>query len=79
MKHATHTKIRISITILPFVNTMLEKVSEQSGVSKSGLVEQAIKIFLQKQLDKDSKALARLSFDDLPSEDEWLSVQSSLK
>ena len=79
MKHAPHTKIRISITILPFINTMLEKVSEQSGVSKSGLVEQAIKIFLQKQLDKDSKALARLSFDDLPSEDEWLSVQSSLK
>lgn len=77
MKHAARTKIRISVTILPMVNTMLTKVSKQSGVSKSGLVEEAVKFFLQRQLDKDLKALSRLNFDDLPSEDEWLSVQTS--
>lgn len=30
---------------------------------------------LVRQLNKDSKALACLTFDDLPSEDEWLSIQ----
>jgi len=77
MKHAQHSKIRISITILPMVNNMLEKVRVKSGVSKSSLIEDAVKFFLQRQLDKDSKALSRLNFDDLPSEDEWLSIQSS--
>lgn len=71
-------KARISITIFPFINQMLENVSKKSGVSKSMLVEQALKEFLKNQLEKDSKALAQLTFDDLPSEDDWLSLQSEL-
>lgn len=70
--------MRISVTVIPFVNTMLEKVSQRSGLSKSLLVEKALKEFLQRQLDKDSKALAKIHFDDLPSEDEWLSIQSKI-
>jgi len=58
------------------VNIMLEKMSERSGVSKSALVENALKDYLEKQLAKDAKALATMSFDDLPSEDEWLEIQS---
>ena len=73
------SKIRISVTIIPFVNQMLEKVSKRAGLSKSSLVEQALKQFLQQQLAKEAKALAKIHFDDLPSEDEWLSIQSSIK
>lgn len=79
MRTTQKPKIRISVTIIPMINTMLEKVSEEAGVSKSTLVEQALKTFLRHQLDKDSKALAKLTFDDLPSEDEWFSLQSSLE
>lgn len=35
-------------------------------------------IDLENQLDKDSKELARLIFDDLPTEDEWISIQFNL-
>lgn len=78
MPISTKQKARISITIIPFVNNLLENVSDESGMSKSSLIEQALKEFLRKRLDKDSKELARLAFDDLPSEDEWLFLQSSL-
>lgn len=78
MPISTKQKTRISITIIPTVNNLLENVSEESGMSKSSLVEQALKEFLRKRLDKDSKDLAKLTFDDLPSEDEWLTLQSQL-
>lgn len=78
MPTSSKTKMRISITILPLTNETLEKIGERYGVSKSALVEQALKKFLKNQLDKDSKALSKLTFDDLPSEDEWLSIMPSL-
>ena len=71
-------KTRISITIIPMVNEMLEKISARKGISKSLLIEQAIKNFLQKQLEKDVEALAKLRFNDLPNEDDWLALESSL-
>ena len=71
-------KERISITILPSINTMLSKICKSTGKSKSFLVEKAIKDLVKKQLDKDTKILAKMKFDDLPSEDEWLSIQSNI-
>lgn len=72
------TKSRISVTIVPLVNDMLEQVSKRKGVSKSSLVEVALKKFLMDQLEKDAKALAQLDISDLPSEDEWLEIQEPL-
>lgn len=76
MPQVKKNKMRVSITVIPFINEMLEKISKRSGMSKSLLVEQALKQYLQEQLDKDSKALAQIKFEDLPSEDEWLLLQS---
>ena len=78
MPTPSKNKMRISVTIFPLTNETLEKISERNGISKSALVEQALKNFLKNQLDKDSKILSKLTFDDLPSEDEWLSIQSDL-
>lgn len=72
------TKNRISITIMPSLNDMLEKISEKSGLSKSALVEDAVAQYLQKRLTEDVKALSKMHFDDLPSEDEWLEIQSEI-
>lgn len=72
------TKSRISITIIPLVNSMLEKMSKKTGVSKSLLVENAIKDYLAKQLESDVKALSKMKFDDLPGENDWLSIQSDI-
>ncbi|MEK9159933.1 MAG: hypothetical protein AAB383_04350 [Patescibacteria group bacterium] len=32
---------------------------------------------LEVQLEKDAKALSQMKFDDLPTEDEWLAIQSN--
>lgn len=79
MPTSSKTKKRISITIVPFIDSMLETVSKQSGVSKSSLVEKALNEYLKDRLDKDSKALANLDLEDLPSEDEWTQIQSNLE
>lgn len=79
MAKNTSVKARICITIIPLINDMLEKVCEKSGISKSLLIEKAIKDFLKHQLEKDSKALSKMTFDDLPSEDDWFSLQSQIK
>lgn len=72
-------KKRITITILPAIDNLLEKVSKRKGVSKSSLVEESIKMFLQERLEEETKILAKINFDDLPSEDEWLEIQSKSK
>lgn len=79
MSRSAKAKTRISITIIPMVNVMLEKMSERTGASKSALVENALKDYLEKQLEADAKALARLRFDDLPTDDEWQEIQSETK
>lgn len=58
------------------MNSMLEKVSKQSGQSKSSLVERAVKDLLSKKLVDDSKILSNLNFDDTPDENQWLEIQS---
>jgi hypothetical protein len=73
------TKLRISVTIIPSVNSMLEILSKRTGLSKSLLVEKALINMLQKQLADDAKALSKMKFDDLPTEDEWLAIQSPLE
>lgn len=57
---------------------MLQKESDRLGLSKSAVVEEAIKKFLEKQLIKDAKKLATLTFDDLPSSDDWLKLDAEL-
>lgn len=68
-------KVRISITINPKLDNMLQEVSQTYGKSKSLLIEEAVKEYLKQKLDKDSKNLAKLKFDDLPSEEEWSVIQ----
>jgi predicted DNA-binding protein len=68
-------KVRISITINPKLDNMLQEVSQTAGKSKSFLIEEAVKEFLKKKLDNDSRELAKLKFEDLPSEEEWTVIQ----
>lgn len=74
----TKNKVRISVTIIPSLDNMLTKVSKNSGESKSGLIEQALVKYLKNKLTDDVKILSKMNFDDLPSEDEWLSIQSDI-
>ncbi len=78
MKTRHRAKMRISVTILPIINKTLENISQKSGINKSVLVEHALRKFFLEELNKDSMALAALTFDDLPSEDEWLTLATEI-
>jgi predicted DNA-binding protein len=69
-------KHRISITLLPHLNETLTIMAENTGLSKSSLIEAALAKHLNEQLAHDAKALAKLKFEDLPSEDEWTLIQT---
>ncbi|MFA5793086.1 MAG: ribbon-helix-helix domain-containing protein [Candidatus Gracilibacteria bacterium] len=72
-------KTRISITILPSINLMLDKESKNIGVSKSELIENALKSYLRNKLQHDAKILGQMHFDDLPSETEWFMMGPQLE
>lgn len=67
---------RVTITILPTLDDMLERLVSETGKSKSALIEGAVKQFVQNQLEKDTAALGKLTAMDLPSEDDWLMLQN---
>lgn len=50
---------------MPFISQMLEQVAEKSGLSKSLIVEEAVKKFLRGRLAKDAKALGKLRFSEI--------------
>jgi len=70
------TKTKISVTISKVLADLLEEMAEKMQVPKSALVEDALKPLIERRLEADAKALASLSANDLPSEEEWMSVQS---
>lgn len=69
-------KIRISVTIMPSIDSMLTKIANKSGKSKSSLVEFALSRYLKSKFEEDMKTLSRIKFNDLPGEDDWLQIQS---
>lgn len=75
MSQVKSQKRKISITILPSLDDTIQRICESSGISKSSIIEIAIKKYIEDQLEKDAKSLAKLTYDDLPTEDEWLEIQ----
>jgi metal-responsive CopG/Arc/MetJ family transcriptional regulator len=70
------TKTRISVTIIPYLAKMLDEIAEQEGCSKSEIVERSLKEMMDERMTSDAKALAKMTFDDLPSEEDWLILQN---
>lgn len=78
MKNAVQNRARLSITIHSSLNFMIEKIQKQEARSKSAVIEEALEEFVKQRLAQDAQALSKLTFDDLPSEDEWLQIQSKI-
>lgn len=70
------TKTRISVTIIPQLAKMLEEIAETDNVSKSEVVERSLREMVNDRMARDAKALAAMTFDDLPSEEDWLIIQN---
>ena len=70
------SKTRISVTIIHQLAQILEEMAKERSVSKSSIVESALQDLVEEKMRKDAKKLAKMKFDDLPTEDEWLQIQS---
>ncbi|MDP4007662.1 MAG: ribbon-helix-helix protein, CopG family [Candidatus Peregrinibacteria bacterium] len=68
----TQNKFKISVTILPSINAMLDQLAENMNTSKSSIVEAALRNYIDQRLEQEAKELSKITCDDLPSEDEWL-------
>ncbi len=74
----TPSKTRIS-AILP-TNLVIEvkQVSTAQNVSQSSILQHALEDWFKKKLAEDAKALSKMHFEDLPSEDEWCIIQPKI-
>ena len=71
------TKTRISATLPAKVATELKRFSKEKNIPQSFVIAQALENWLSQKLANDAKELAKIEFDDLPSENEWIDLQPS--
>jgi hypothetical protein len=74
----TIAKARISAILPARLSTELRKTARLEQVPISHILEQALDLWLKQRLDRETKELSKLTFDDLPDETNWLLVQSRL-
>ncbi len=69
---------RISALLPTTLVLEVKKMSKKENTTQSNIIKIALKQLLKKKLDKDTKELSKMKFDDLPSEDEWNLIQSAI-
>ena len=75
---STTHKSRISALLPTLLTREVKRASLNENISQSSIIETALYLWLKHRLDKDTKELGRMNFDDLPSEDEWLEIQTKI-
>jgi metal-responsive CopG/Arc/MetJ family transcriptional regulator len=70
-------KERVSATITSSLVSELRKITKTSLKTQSAIIEEALRFWMNNKLAKDAKELANINFDDLPTEEEWFSLNSS--
>jgi len=69
-------KSRISVTIIPQLAQLIDELAKAQKISKSAVVEKALRALYEARLAEDAEKIASITFDDLPTEDEWAQIQS---
>jgi len=72
-------KTRISALLPVSITKELRRVSMNEKVTQSSIIERALRGWLRNKLDKDTKQLSKMTFNDLPSEEEWASLQTEIE
>jgi hypothetical protein len=76
-----NTKIknkRISALIPSFLVDEVKRSSEIEDSTQSEIIKKALEEWFNKRLAEDAKEISKMKFDDLPTEDEWLMIQSKI-
>ena len=76
--HATQ-KSRISALLPASLTRELRRISNEKHITQSSIIEKALRLWLQHKLRSDTKQLAQIDFDDLPTEEEWAAIQSDIR
>lgn len=76
MKTATK---RISALLPSFLVDEVKRVSEVEEKTQSEIIKGALEEWFSDKLVKDAKEIAKAKFDDLPTEEDWIKIQSHLK
>ncbi|MFH1522256.1 MAG: hypothetical protein ABIE43_00375 [Patescibacteria group bacterium] len=76
----SNTKTTRISAILP--SSLVEEVKKASfnqDQTQSSIIKNALEFWIKNKLRQDTKELAKISFNDLPSEDEWNLIQPQIK
>ena len=74
----TNHKERVSALLPSKLMHEVTRTAVEQSTTKSAIIEEALRLWIQNRLDQDTKELAELSFHDLPSEAEWEAIQSEV-
>ncbi|PIR54611.1 hypothetical protein COU74_04960 [Candidatus Peregrinibacteria bacterium CG10_big_fil_rev_8_21_14_0_10_36_19] len=74
MNHQKNT--RISALLPTNLVSEMKDFAEKTDTTQRNVIKMALEMWLKKKLDKDTKALSKINFDDLPTEEEWGNIQS---
>lgn len=69
---------RISALLPSSLVIEVKKISVKDNVTQSSIIKNALKNWLRKRLNEDTKSLSKIFFDDLPSEEQWDAIQSPI-
>lgn len=71
-------KTRISAVLPPRLSVELKRAATLKNVPQSRILEEALKLWLEQRLNEETKELSKLRFDDLPTEEDWLAIQTKI-
>jgi predicted DNA-binding protein len=69
---------RVSALLPSSLVEEIRKFSENNNITQSYIIKNALESWLSFKLEKDTKILSKINFNDLPSENDWQSIQSAL-
>ena len=73
------TNKRISALLPSFLIDEVRIVSEREERTQSDVIKSALEDWFNKKLASDARKIAKFKFDDLPTEEEWIKIQSHIE
>ena len=71
-------KQSLSLSLSSSLIEQIDSLKTKLNLSRSEIIEMFLKEVLEKKLLEDAKELSKMTFDDLPNENEWNTLQSNI-
>ncbi len=69
---------RVSALLPTTLVDEVRRYSNSEQVTQSLVIQRALESWVKVKLNRDTKDLAKINFDDLPDENDWLNIQSTV-